>query len=329
MSARFLPVLAAFVLAVVCADAQVRPSGTQGAPGGRGAARGQHAPRQNPQRQAPAKPAWAQMLAKGLPETTAQQLALDAEHRSKNPLGPVLSARLRWEVADANRCEYAKQLAESDLVRAGLDRGLAWLRADLPDDERAALAFARALTLAASEIPDWQVARLIDAFGPDDVVAIVHTVAYANFQDRIFLALGLTAEPGDPRPAGERLPERAAEAPLRAEPRAAAPESTPMGGDSVAWNARGAKDLRKSLQAQQQRTMRIPEPDAARLARLSRAEREDVGESAWGRVSMGYQPGLTRAWYQAMSAFELEADLDGVFAMSLFWVVTRTNECFY
>jgi hypothetical protein len=97
----------------------------------------------------------------------------------------------------------------------------------------------------------------------------------------------------------------------------------------VAWGARGAKDLRKSLQAQQQRTMRIPEPDAAHLARLSRADREHIAGSAWGRVSVGYQPGLTRAWYETMSAFEREVDLDGVFAMTLFWVVTRTNECFY
>jgi hypothetical protein len=44
---------------------------------------------------------------------------------------------------------------------------------------------------------------------------------------------------------------------------------------------------------------------------------------------MGYQPGLTSAWFRTMGAFQREAELDQVFAMSLFWVVTRTNECFY
>jgi len=46
-------------------------------------------------------------------------------------------------------------------------------------------------------------------------------------------------------------------------------------------------------------------------------------------VSLGYEPKLTMAWFDCMGTFGQEASLDRVFAGSLFWVVTRTNECFY
>ena len=44
---------------------------------------------------------------------------------------------------------------------------------------------------------------------------------------------------------------------------------------------------------------------------------------------MGYAPELTRAWFECMQAFQRESSLDRVFSNSLFWVVTRSNECFY
>lgn len=44
---------------------------------------------------------------------------------------------------------------------------------------------------------------------------------------------------------------------------------------------------------------------------------------------MGYQPELTGAWFRTMETFEREARLDQVLASSLFWVVTRTDDCFY
>jgi hypothetical protein len=44
---------------------------------------------------------------------------------------------------------------------------------------------------------------------------------------------------------------------------------------------------------------------------------------------MGYQPALTSAWYRTMGAFDAEAQLDLVFANSIFWVITRSTRCFY
>jgi hypothetical protein len=54
-----------------------------------------------------------------------------------------------------------------------------------------------------------------------------------------------------------------------------------------------------------------------------------MGRIAWGTLSMGYQPGLTSSWFQAMNAFHQEAKLDPVLAESIFWIVTRTADCFY
>ncbi len=44
---------------------------------------------------------------------------------------------------------------------------------------------------------------------------------------------------------------------------------------------------------------------------------------------MGYQPVLTKTWFDCMSLFHQESRLDRVFANSYFWVITRSNECFY
>ncbi len=44
---------------------------------------------------------------------------------------------------------------------------------------------------------------------------------------------------------------------------------------------------------------------------------------------MGDQPELAIAWSTCMKAFEADAKLDEVFGESLFWVVSRTGQCFY
>ena len=52
-----------------------------------------------PPRKNPPLPEWAKVLSGPLPKTTAKMLELDYLHREKNPLGPVLAARLRRIVA--------------------------------------------------------------------------------------------------------------------------------------------------------------------------------------------------------------------------------------
>lgn len=285
-------------------------------------------------RATPPLPTWARILVGSLPRTTALQLDLDYLHRVKNPLGPTLAGGLRWTVADANQCAYARQSAEADLTKAGFsaDR-LAQLGdpAAWSEDERIALDFARKLTHDGAAITDDEFAALLGAFGEDDTVAIVHTVAHANFQNRIFLALRLTAEPDGAAPPMEVRPT--AESTYKAPPRPELPES--VGPDhvpdhaTVEWSDRSYDELRERLGRQKERPLRIAMPDQVRLARLPRPDRARVAGTVWGKVSMGYQPVLTSAWFQTMGAFDSEAKLDDVFANSVFWVITRENDCFY
>src|SRR5262249_58418161 len=157
-------------------------------------------------------PAWARVVGGPLPQTTAKMLEPDHLHREKNPLGPMLAGKLRWAAADAAGSKFGVATAEADLRRAGLgDTDLADLAetAKLPRAERVALAFARKLTRAGYAITDDEFAELLKLHGPEKVTAIVHTVAYANFLDRVVLGLGAAGQPGPPGAGGfdpDRLP---------------------------------------------------------------------------------------------------------------------------
>ena len=134
-------------------------------------------------------------------------LGLDHLHRANNPLGPVEAGKLRWAAADAIGCDYAKRYAEADLRRAGLtDKDLR--RLDDPNElsgaGRATLTFARKMSRAAHTVTDAEMADLLDRFGPERVVAMVHTLAFANFQVRIFLALRVAK--GGPFDQEKKLP---------------------------------------------------------------------------------------------------------------------------
>jgi alkylhydroperoxidase family enzyme len=149
-------------------------------------------------------PAWARALAKSLPKTTAAMLELDYLHRAQSPLPAVLRGQMRWVAADTNMCAYTRLQAEQDLLLAGMKKDqLAALKGDfggLLAKDKAALLFARKLTKAASTVTDAEVASLIEAYGEKQVVAMVQLLAYANFQDRLILTLGITPELETPPP---------------------------------------------------------------------------------------------------------------------------------
>src|SRR5262249_9277448 len=161
--------------------------------------------------------------------------------------------------------------------------------------------------------------------------AMVHTVAYANFQNRLFLALRVPVEPGGaPAPLDVALdPARAAPVPTPARPpweegrkAKAAPRETVLPG----WEE--PVNLDAALEQQKSRKARIPLPSPGRIATLPPQAREEATRIVWSNVSMGYQPLLTNTWFDCMRTFQKEAQLDRVFSGSLFWVVTRSNECF-
>jgi hypothetical protein len=262
-------------------------------------------------------PVWARILVQPLPSTTGAMLELDYVHRAKNPIGVVLAAKLRWIAADEIKCEYAKVYAEADLRRAGF-KDMKQLIDPPSDTDRALLTFARKLTRAAHQVTDEEVAELLKLFGPEQVVGMVHTLACANFQNRIYLTLKVKVEADGPlAPLDFRLdPANTVEAP----PRPAWGAQTKDGPfpAKLDWSKKSIADLEKALSNQMDRKARIPLPDA-----------KEKGKVIWTNVSMGYQPLLTKSWSACRRAFQQESKLDRVFANSMFWVITRSNECFY
>jgi hypothetical protein len=266
-------------------------------------------------------------------------LELDLLHRACSPLGTLLSGKLRWIAADANRCAYSRATAAADLRRAGLDEaGMLALAGDhrgIPPSEAAALAFARKLTLTADQVTDQEVARLTADFGPAKVTAMVLLLAYANFQDRLLLALDLPVEAGGPLPPLDvRFAKSAAAPPVPARTRPSA-QNLPAVPDRVNdpdWQSLDFGQLQKNLSGQKANAGRIRIPswdEVQKVLPRGYPKPKQPLRIRWSLVCLGYQPELAAGWSACTRSFGEEANQDRVFEESLFWVVTRQIHCFY
>jgi alkylhydroperoxidase family enzyme len=300
-------------------------------------------------------PAWVRALAGPLPRTAAAMIELDYVQRAAGPLPERLRAKLRWVLADANRCDYAKAYARADYLRAGgraedIDDLPARLDT-LPEEERLALQFVRQLATEAYAVTDTQVARLVQLYGDRQVVAIVLVAAYANFQDRLLLALGVPVEEGGPLPPArvrfrkppppakpadppKDQPGKPTDGPKRKlSPPADNPPPVPERIEDPEWTAVPFDTLKERMRGQtarRQARVRVPEWEAV-LAGLP----DDLPRPpqptriVWSLVTTGYQPRLSAAWGAGLRAFHQDSDPDAVFHESMFWVVTRSLQCFY
>lgn len=267
-------------------------------------------------------PAWARALAKSLPRTTAAMLELDHLYRSKSPLDPELRGQVRWVAARASGCGYAEAYALADLRSVGYGTSADQLLSDgiatVAPPRRAILGFAQKLAADPQTLTDDEVKHLIDVHGEKQIVAIVLLVAYAQFQDRLLLALGAGVEPGGPQPSLNvrfaRQPFGIASVPParpNLPPRTAGP-SPPMAAPSI-----GLDSIQCSLDKQRSRRPRIRLPG------------DDPAANRWGLVGQTYQPDLANAWSTCTQAFGEEANQDPVFEQSLFWLITGAKGCFY
>jgi len=279
-------------------------------------------------------PAWAKTLARPLPATTAAMLRLDYLHRAASPLDPKLRGKMRWVAAHANRCAYGEAYALADLRRAGVqEKELKVLMGDpsgWPKAEHDALLFARRLTRSAYLVSDDEVSALIKRHGEKQVVAMVLLLAYANFQDRLLLTLGLSVEPGGPlAPLDVRpSPKAQASVPTRVLP---SPVKTPLEDlKDPEWAELEFSVLQGLVDRQRERPGRIRVPTWEEVSRhLPASPPRKPLRIKWSLVCMGYQPELAAAWSACTGSFGREARQDRVFEESLFWVVTRSLQCFY
>ena len=284
-------------------------------------------------------PNWARATARAQPRTTAAMIDLDRLHRTKSPLGPSLRGKMRWVAADANRCDYSRDTAEADLRRSGVGgEAIADLKAGpdrWPASERAALEFARQMTMDAGSITDPEVAAIKRQYGDEKLVAMVLLLAAANFQDRLVLTLGTPLEAGGPLPPLEvRWVPPAGQPPVppRARPADRAGSPVPDRVNDPEWTAVAFDSLQKGLDAQRGNDGRIRVPTYDEVLKgwpHGYPKPKSPLRIKWSLVCMGYQPELAAAWSACTNSFREEAKQDRVFEESLFWVVTRTIHCFY
>jgi hypothetical protein len=201
----------------------------------------------------------------------------------------------------------------------------------ITEAEGLALAFAKKLTRAGHAITDEEFAAVLKQFGPEKTTALVHTVAYANFYNRIILGLGVKGESPVAEPIGGAFDFDAAK--VKAPDRPPWDDLKSAKGDGLAvrveWSNKEFDELNRTLDRQKERKLRIPLPDDKAFEKLPPRERDGAKRILWNTVSAGYQPEMTRAWFAVLYAFYDEAQVDRVFTNSMFWVVTRTNDCFY
>jgi alkylhydroperoxidase family enzyme len=288
-------------------------------------------------------PIWARMLAGELPRTTAAFLELDHAHRARSPVDPKLRAAMRWVAAHANRCAYAEACAAADARGAGLDAARidALVLDDYPGwsgSERAALRFARKMTLDSDSVSDEEFAGLVKSFGEKQTASMVLLLAYANFQDRVLLCLGATIEPGGPLP-----PVEVSFAPASFEtkttpppPRLESPLPRPAGKDLVEddleWAALSYDALQDRLEVQRRKPTRLRIPSWDELSgNLPAGLFTKPSDIVWYRIVFGYAPELAVPYEYLMRTAGAEAapNYDRVFGSSVFWVTTKAIRCPY
>jgi alkylhydroperoxidase family enzyme len=280
-------------------------------------------------------------MAASLPQTTAVMLEQDFAFRSSTAFDPKLRAKMRWVAAHANHCDYTRAYAEADLKRAGgteaeinaLKQGAS---GETPQ-EQAALDFARKMTLAAYTVTDQEVAELSkDFFEEKTVVAMVLQMAFANFQDRLLLALKLPVEPDGPLPPldvrfvqpkpGETIPQAA-----RSLQEETLKEVVSTVKDSE-WLSFNFQQLQQQLEQQRAREPRIRIPawsDVYPLLPPALFPPDRPTRIKWSLTILGNQPQLAVLWLKGLRTFGREANQNRVFEETLFWVVTRSLQCFY
>jgi alkylhydroperoxidase family enzyme len=283
------------------------------------------------------------MLAGELPQTTAALLELDLAQRTKSPVRPGLRAAMRWVSARANHCAYGEAYALADARRARVDdarlRGLSQNdQSGWTEGERAALEFARKMTVDSDSVTDAEFQQLVEHFGEKQAAAMVLLMAWSNFQDRLLLCLDAPLEPGGPTPPPDVLFGPDAFVVKTTPPPSTKPSALPepagrdLVEDQAEWSAVSYDALQERLEAQRQKPTRLRVPAWDEVARnLPEGFMRRPSDIVWYRIVFGYAPELAVPFeiYLRTAGAEASAKWDRIFGGSLFWVTTRAVKCPY
>lgn len=288
-------------------------------------------------------PTWARMLAAELPRATAAFLELDLAQRTKSPVEPGLRAAMRWVAAEANHCTYAQATAAADAVRVGVPAGkLEGLKSEgypgWSPQEKAALAFARKMSVDSDSVTDAEFAELVTLFGDRQAASMVLMMAYANFQDRFLLAIGAPLEAEGPTAPVDVdfSPESFVIKTTPPPPLMKVPLPKPNGQDQTPddpeWAATSYDMLQQRLESQRTKPTRLPVPTWDKVARnLPPGLISRPSDIVWYRIVFGYAPELAVPFevFMRTAGAETSPKWDRIFGQSLFWVTTRAVKCPY
>ncbi len=288
-------------------------------------------------------PSWAKMMARSLPRTTAALLQLDLAQRTKSPVDSKLRAAMRWTAAHVNGSAYGEAYAAFDAHRAGLSDAAisALVKGDLSNfstAEKAAIEFARKMTVDSSKVTDDDFSFLVKEFGENKAAAMVLLLAYSNFQDRFLIVLDAPIEEGGPMAPVEVSwkPEYLASHTNPTAPPTISDLPKPSGSDLIAdeseWAATSYSQLQEKLENQRRKPTRLKVPTWEEVKRGLPPGVDMTGKSVvWSLVAFGYCPELAAPWETVMwiNGEENGRRFDRVFGLSLFWIVTRAIDCPY
>jgi AhpD family alkylhydroperoxidase len=124
-------------------------------------------------------------------------LLYGAIDRGGSPLPPALRSLLTVRVSQLNGCRFCVDLNSATLLKRGMSSDKvaaleAWRTSNLfSEPERAALAYAEAMTLSDRGVDDASMADLKRHFGDDAIVELTALIGFQNMSSKFNSALGV------------------------------------------------------------------------------------------------------------------------------------------
>ncbi|MEM7025181.1 MAG: carboxymuconolactone decarboxylase family protein, partial [Pseudomonadota bacterium] len=117
--------------------------------------------------------------------------------RKGSPIEPALRSLLTVRVSQINHCSFCVDVNSATLMKRGVAEEKLWALDDWSSSnlfdqrERAALAYAEAMTLSDREVDDDLIRQLRSWFGEDGLVELTALIAFQNMSSKFNAALAV------------------------------------------------------------------------------------------------------------------------------------------
>lgn len=134
------------------------------------------------------------------------QLLYRAIDRNSSPIDPALRSLITVRVSQINHCSFCIDINSALLQKRGvsMDKALATVdyetNAAFTEKERAALAYAEAMTKSDKQVDDAVFKRLRAQFSDNQILELTALIAYQNLSSKFNAALGVPSQGFCPTP---------------------------------------------------------------------------------------------------------------------------------